>query len=376
MLRSVRGGRKAATVAAAQVMRTAGVCRTTSIRSFSYTSNENATTFESPSNFGSYKNNIYTHRLPESTAEQSPDLVALRARLALPPQFSFSTLSQALNMEQKEGLANNFGLNTLGKSLLSYYVSEYLLVKYPRLPMPIHNQAVDAYMGVDSLHSIGKSWGIQADRNSSLEKYLAQEPFYVKYGKLRYLNESQRQAVKEEGVIELTDREAAAASANSATGGKYIPQESEAYASAVRAIVGGLYTHCGEETTKQFIKDHILSRKLPIDQMFQFSQPMRELVRLSEKLGFKEPVEVRLVAETGRLTSHPIFVTAVFVGTEKLGEGVGGSLAEAKTRAAVNSLMGYYLYSPMAAEGDAELKVPSDEGYKFQGVVGLGDVAI
>lgn len=331
------------------------------------------TTYDNPLEYGTYKSNIYTHRLPESTAEQSPELVALHARLDLPKAYSLSTLSQALNMETKsEGLANNFGLNTLGKSLLSYYVAEYLLIKYPRLPMPIHNQAIDAYMGVESLSSIGKSWGIQPDTHSKLEKYLAQEPFFMKYGKLRYLEEASKEEVKEDGVIELTGDEINQIEQNH---GRYTPLEQEAYAASVRSIIGGLYTHTDEPTTKQFIKNHILSRKLPIEQMFQFQQPMRELVRLGDKLGFKDPLEVRLIAETGRLSSHAIFVTGVFVGTEKLGEGVGSSLAESKTRAAVNALMGYYLYSPITSDGE-ELKVPSDEGYKFEGIVGLGDVAI
>lgn len=331
------------------------------------------TSYDNVLDYGSYKSNIYTHRLPESTAEQSPELVALHARLNLPKAYTLSTLSQALNMEQQsEGLANNFGLNTLGKSFLSYYVGEHLLVKYPRLPMPIHNQAVDALMGVELLAAIGKAWGIQPDRNSKLEKYLAQEPFFMKYGKLRYLSESSKEEVQEPGVIELTNSEINSYNRNNQA--SYVPLESEAYASAVRSIIGGVYTHTDEETTKEFIKNHILSRKLPIESMFQFTQPMRELVRLGEKLGFKDPLEVRLIAETGRLSSHAIFVTGVFTGNEKLGEGVGSSLAESKTRAVVNALMSYYLYSPVNLEG--ELKVPSDEGYKFEGIVGLGDVAI
>lgn len=320
--------------------------------------------------YGSYKHTIFSHRLPELTAEQSPLLVALHARLNLPSSYSLSTLSQALNFIRNEGLANNFGLATLGKSLLSYYVSEYLLVRYPRLPMLVHNEAINAYMGVEALSQIGKSWGIEVDTTSKLDKELAQEPEFLKYGKLRYQPERVKQQYRERGVVELDQREVKSIHNNS-----FVSRETEAYASAVKAIVGGLYTHTNEDTTKQFIHNHLLSRKLPLQEMFQFSYPTRELARLCEKLKFTEPLEIRLIAETGRLSNHAIFVAGAFSGTEKLGEGAGASLQEAKTRAVVNALMAYYLYTPIN-ENAEDVKLPSDENYKFEGIVGEGDVAI
>ena len=194
----------------------------------------------------------------------------------------------------------------------------------------------------------------------------------MQYGKLRFISEEFKNEVKESGVFELSEEEIASINKENNT---YLSKETEAYASAVRSIIGGLYTHAGEDVTKQFIHDHILSRKLPLDQMFQFSKPTRELVRLCEKLNFTEPVEIRLIAETGRLSSHAIYVAGAFSGVEKLGEGVGSSLQEAKTRAVVNALMSYYLYSPVSEDG-SEVKLPSDKNYKFEGIVGIGDVAI
>ena len=79
--------------------------------------------------------------------------------------LKLATLSQCLNLitkpEESDGLANNFGLNTLGKSLLSYYVTEHLLIHYPRLPMKIHQAAVDSLMGNLALLEIGKTWGLK-----------------------------------------------------------------------------------------------------------------------------------------------------------------------------------------------------------------------
>lgn len=329
--------------------------------------------YDSITDYGSYRNSVFTHRLPESTALQSPQLAALHSRLRLPQEYTFSTLSQALNMDKFGGLANNFGLSTLGKTFLSYYISEHLLLKYPRLPMPVHNAAVDAYMGVEVLAEIGRSWGIEVDRSSKLDKALAKEPEFLQYGRLRYLSERSKELKAEEtGVHELSAEELQ--TMNNSTH-QFVHRETEAFASSVRAIIGGIYTHCGEEATKTFIHSHILSRKVPLQEMFQFSRPTMELARVCEKLGLEDPLEIRLIAETGRLSSHAIFMAGAFVGKEKLGEGVGSSLGEAKTRAVVNALISYYMYSPISAEG-TEIKLPSEEKYQFEGIVGTGDVAI
>ena len=41
--------------------------------------------------------------------------------------------------------------------------------------------------------------------------------------------------------------------------------------------------------------------------MFEFKRPISELIRLCDKLEFKQPVSIRLIAETGRLSAHPQF---------------------------------------------------------------------
>lgn len=332
------------------------------------------TTYETVDDYSSYKHNIFTHRLPESSAKQSPPLVALHNRLNLPESFKLSTLSQCLNLisnpDESDGLANNYGLKVLGKSFLTYYVTEYLLVTYPRLPTTIHNAAVDSLMGAQALLEIGKSWGIEVDSVSKLDRFLGKESEFMKFGRLRYLSESQKSDnyyskgnAKVDGIQEVINQE-----------GITTPEDL-AYSTVVISVIGGLYTHCGEAAAKEFIKDYILSRKVPLDEMFQFNKPVKELVTLCDKLEFKEPVAIRLIAETGRLSAHPQFLAGVFVGNEKLGEGIGGSLKEAEVRAAINALLSYYLYSPINENGE-QVSVPSDKDYKFEGIIDIGDVAI
>lgn len=329
-------------------------------------------TYDTLTNYGSYKANAITHRLPESTAQQSPPLVALHNRLRLPESYSMSTLSQALNSESTSGLADNHGLSILGKNLLAYYVSEHLLMTYPRLPLPVHNEATNAYMGSYSLIEIGRSWGIEVDEKTKLQKTLSNEPDFLTYGKLRFLSDAAKDAPKEEGIEELSESDEELFDSHTKT---FLTKEEKAYVKAVRAVIGGMYTHAGEEAAKKFIQSHILSRKIPLHEMFQFSRPTRELTRLCDKLNLEDPLEIRLIAETGRLSTHAIYVAGAFSGGHKLGEGVGASLNEAKTRAVVNALLSYYLYTPVNEQGE-EIKNPSDESYKFEGIVGLGDVAI
>lgn len=121
----------------------------------------------------------------------------------------------------------------------------------------------------------------------------------------------------------------------------------------VRALMGAVYLHGGRPAAKQFFQQHFMSRELSISGLFDFKQPTRDLSRLCSREGFESPV-ARILSETGRKSRHPVFVVGVYSGNDKLGEGSGGSLDEARTRAAVAVLKGWYLYSPL------KVRVPSD----------------
>ncbi|KAA6407124.1 MAG: 54S ribosomal 3 protein [Lasallia pustulata] len=121
----------------------------------------------------------------------------------------------------------------------------------------------------------------------------------------------------------------------------------------VKAVMGAVYLHGGRNAAKLFFKEHILSRHLEVGKMFEFRQPTRDLSRLCAREGFESPV-ARILSETGRASRHPVFVVGVFSGKDMLGEGAGGSLDEARIRAAIAALKGWYLYSPM------NVVVPSD----------------
>ena len=127
----------------------------------------------------------------------------------------------------------------------------------------------------------------------------------------------------------------------------------KASANFVRALIGAIYLHAGRVAAKQFYRDHFMSRQLVMANLFNFRHPTRDLSRLCAREGFRAPV-ARMLSETGRKSRHPVFVVGVYTGNEKLGEGAGSSLNEARTRAAVAALKSWYLYSPL------EFRVPSE----------------
>lgn len=239
--------------------------------------------------------------LSEEEASKSAPLVALHKRLNLPSEFSLGLLARSLTCRSsKEKLANNQGLNILGKNFMSYYVTEYLMSLYPRLPLPILNTAVASYLNTESLYAIGKySWGIEVDESPILTKLLNKEPIEYSYGKVRFLPVS---ADGEKGIVKVRSNNRDEINPVSA------------YALAVRSVIGGVYTSTKSEAeTKKFIYDHILSRKLDVGKMFEFEQPTRELSKLCKREGLEKPV-ARLLAENGRNSNAPVFVIGVFSG--------------------------------------------------------------
>ncbi|SCU85318.1 LAMI_0C10836g1_1 [Lachancea mirantina] len=300
---------------------------------------------------------VFNH-VPEDVATKSPSLVTLHKRLQLPETFSLSTLARCLtcrsshlpfhlhdqprgsgfpNSVPTSALSDNHGLNIFGKNLLTYHVTHQVLLKYPRLPTVVLNAAVDAYISEQVLANVAKSWGIEIEETTVLERYLKGEPVQLSLGRLRYFNNTLK---KEDGIEVVRSQNFS---------------DTAAYALAARSIIGALWAHSHTSNKRlafEFIDQHILSRKLDVSKLFQFEHPTRELSALCRREGLIPPVS-KLLAESGRLSKAPVFIVGVFSGDEKIGEGFGSSLKEAKARAATDALMKWYCYQPV--EGQANV---------------------
>ncbi|CAK7214137.1 54S ribosomal protein L3 mitochondrial [Sporothrix curviconia] len=335
------------------------------------------------------QSSAYPSPLPER-AQQSAKLAALHARLGLSPRLPLQTLARALVdvSADTSPLFNNANLAYVGSSLINYHVSEWLMCKYPRLPMVILFGAMKAYAGQQALADVARQWGVEAAAAPGAEvdpgllqfSLLPDRQYTDRWGYQRAEAENLKKykwrhsissrvvfdddfgdtlehvAVQHADEPAGTEEQAALAAelGGSMDAAAKTKIADEAHANAVRAVAGAVFAHGGREAAKSFVRAHVLSRQLDLERLFRFKLPTRELSYLCARENFEPPV-ARLEAETGRKSRTPVFVVGIYSGADKLGEGAGASLHHARQKAAMNALKAWYLYSP----GD-NVRVPSD----------------
>jgi dsRNA-specific ribonuclease len=301
---------------------------------------------------------------PQRAAE-SAKLAALHARLALSQKIPLQTLARTLITQSADGNANfnNSNLAFLGSTIVNYHVLEFLVCKWPRLPMAILYEALRAYSGRESLQQVARRWGVDSAAAPGEEV----DPGLLQWKPDTTTPEGSRWAYsRSEGERTLGHRRGISSRVvlddafgdmlEDATTDELglAKMQNEAFSSFVQAVVGAIYTHSGREAAKSFVKSHILSRQIDVSKMFQFHLPTRELAMLCAREGFEAPV-ARLESETGRRSRTPVFVVGIYSGKEKLGEGAGASLDAARITASMNALKAWYMYSP-----GNKVRVPSD----------------
>ncbi|KAI0393012.1 ribonuclease III [Xylariaceae sp. FL0594] len=308
-------------------------------------------------------------------ATRSAKLAALHARLSLSSKIPIKVLARALVDPSADPSPqfNNANLAFVGASLLHYHTSEWLVMKYPRLPMAILFEAMKGYSGEASLSRIARAWGVEPAGAPGEEvdpgylQYSNEQPT-VKVHRWGYERAESKELVKYKWRRGLSSRIVLDDAFGRLVNNPDVPvpadelaqrgvvienAEQNAHANFVRSVVGAVYLYCGSEAAKTFIKAHVLSRQLDLENLFAFKLPQRELTRLCARENFDPPV-ARLLSETGRMSRTPVFVVGIYSGMDKLGEAAGPSLSAAKTAAAINALKAWYLYSPGVVD------VPSD----------------
>ncbi|KAI1302940.1 ribonuclease III domain-containing protein [Xylaria venustula] len=301
-------------------------------------------------------------------ALRSAKLAALHARLALSSKIPHQLLARALVDPSADAHPrfNNANLAFVGASLLQYHTSEWLVMRYPRLPMAILFAAMKGYAGEPALHRIARAWGVEAAAAPGGEvdpgylQFSHEKPTVMmhKWGYVRAeskeLNKYKwRRGMSSRIVVDdpfgntITDKTQDLEVSDARNSKDVIVQDVEhnAYANFVRAVIGAIYLNKGSESAKIFIKSYVLSRQLDLSNLFNFKLPQRELTRLCARENFDPPV-ARLLSETGRLSRTPVYVVGIYSGHDKLGEAAGPSLESAKIAASINALKSWYLYSP------------------------------
>lgn len=320
---------------------------------------------------------------PPERALSSAKLAALHARLSLPEKLPLQTLARALvdASADENPQFNNTNLSFLGQTLINYHVSEWLMCRYPRLPMSIMYAAMSAYGGTKPLHQIARQWGVESaaapggEVDPGLLQFSTRKPGVTNTGfgyqrtEAAYLEKFKwRRGINSRVVLDDDFGEVVKGTApgedlgETPDGGPLKPYGTRetsqiaenAHAQFVRAVVGATYAHCGREAVKSFVRSHVLSRQLDLSSLFSFKLPTRELARLCAREEFEPPV-ARLLSETGRRSRTPVFVVGIYSGKDKLGEGAGPNLDSARWKAAMDALKAWYLYSP-----GENVRVPSD----------------
>lgn len=286
---------------------------------------------------------------------------------------------------------SNANLAWLGSALAQYHASEWLVARYPRLPMAINFAAMKGLAASPALHQVARSWGVEAaaapgeEVDPGLLQFAADRPT-VSMNKWGYVRAEAKELQKYkwrrgmssrilyddafgEAYPEPQRKQQETQEQQQAEEGGGLPEVSgarntkdmlipdaaqNAHANFVRAVIGAVYLHCGREAANGFVRAHVLSRRLDLASLFEFRQPSRELLRLCAREGFEAPL-ARLLSETGRLSRTPVYVVGIYSGRNKLGEGVGPSLDAARAAAAIHALKAWYLYSP-----GQDVAVPSD----------------
>ncbi|KAJ2780585.1 54S ribosomal protein L3 mitochondrial [Coemansia javaensis] len=235
---------------------------------------------------------------------------ALESRLNL--QFGDRGLMERVCTHRSaagSGEASNERLQWVGKRVLNLQVGEHLERTYPNMTVEMLQDVQHGSFGLSSLAEVGRHFGMQPA--------------------LRW-----RSTVKEEPGVGAT----------------------KVLGKAVQALVGAIYKDRGPAAARDFVRRHILSRPVDTETVLQIKNPRVLLAQLMQRKGMERPV-ARILKETGRFTSSPVFIVGVFSGVKMVGMGFGSSLRMAEHRAAKDALIKYYAKEikdlPPASDQDA-----------------------
>ncbi|KAI7884759.1 ribonuclease III [Lichtheimia hyalospora FSU 10163] len=229
-------------------------------------------------------------------------LSAFGARIGL-QSLNPAVLEQAVTHSSVEENKGNQDLVHLGKRATGLFVTEYYHSKYPNMHMEGLNKVIQSHLVYKSVSKVGAQLGLQD--------------------------------------VMRWDRSTV---------------QTVALGECLYALIGAVYKEQGFDAAKQLVHAHILSRDLDVRPLVKFDEPKRYLSALTRKLGKEAPVS-RLLSETGRHSSAPVYVIGVFSGETKLGEGFGSSLKMAEFRACQDALIGYY------GKEEKDFMLPSDASH-------------
>ncbi|KAJ2559514.1 54S ribosomal protein L3 mitochondrial [Coemansia sp. RSA 1933] len=242
-----------------------------------------------------------------------------------PGASTFAALEARLNLKFKDGklmeqvcthrsyeqgrLPSNEQLAWIGKRVLNLHVGEHLQKTYPNLHPEMLQDVQHANFGLGGLAEVARYFGMQPA--------------------MRW-----KSVVKEAPQVGLT----------------------KVLGKSVHALVGAIYQDLGPSAAKAFVAQHIVkSKPVNVENVMQIKNPKLMLRALCKRKNLEHPVG-RILKETGRFTSSPVFIVGIFTGTRMVGMGYGSSIKMAEFRAAKDALLKHY------AKEIKDIEVGEDEG--------------
>ncbi|KAJ3104979.1 hypothetical protein HK100_003972, partial [Physocladia obscura] len=239
----------------------------------------------------------------------------------LKPASSFSSTSNNVIDDTTETVQKHV---SLGQRLLAFHVTQFLLLSYPRLPAHALDSLLLAYTGDRALAHLGRNIGVELI--------------------MRWKQSSHGETAS------LTDPK--------------LPGQAVVIARVIQSLVGALYLEKGASAVAFFIKTHILSRSVDVAAHLQLSKNPKATLRAVLKEFNRELPVSRLLNETGRLSTNPVFIVGVYSGIDQIGQGYGSSMAMAETRACKNALEKHFVQHIKDID-EEKLLVADEEALSF-----------
>ena len=185
-------------------------------------------------------------------------------------------------------------LSVLGKSVMHYYVNEYLYYSYP-------------VMNGSMLQDLGLSL-MNHDSLNQLSSYI--------------------------GVTDLIRTKSNLS----------FPSNFHIVAQSFCAVIGAVYQDKGPKAARKVVHDMVVSQLAgqDLEEIVKLEHPRFMLKSILDTQGRPRP-HSRLISESGRATHFPSFQVGVFSGTQLLGEGLGTSLRRAEREAMLTALRSYFI---------------------------------
>ncbi|EIE76439.1 hypothetical protein G6F46_000486 [Rhizopus delemar] len=236
---------------------------------------------------------VFFHTTQANDNSEKAAVNALRARLGL-SLLDAQVFEKAMTHMSLKEEENNKDLRFIGKRVTGLFATEFFHVKYPQLHPSAFEKTLSAFIGSKSFAQIATEVGMQHT---------------VRWNRPE----------KDDDKLGL----------------------STVLADCLHAVIGAIYQEQGMEAAKRFVHDFVLARDMDIRRLIPLDEPKRQLTALLRQAG-KPRAESRILSETGRLSSAPVYVVGVFSKEEKLAEGFGSSIKMAEFRACQNALINHY----------------------------------